>query len=236
MYTQLTPRASAALFTGMLEERKPFLHLRYGDGAMECMNGHAGGTCDGEVYSDDLAIALQDAWNTAHGPNVYIGDWLSASFTDRTFHTAYGEDYCHLVGDPSTRNWVHFEALLLQHESTELLGFYRALKQDRRKKLYLGPMPAGAKMLNAEHQMTPMVSRLHAHFLDGAPKLWNLDFDVLIYGAGMAAQPQVVECWKRYPERTYINLGSALDPLFRGKTRQQQIDPWRARSIFRELM
>jgi hypothetical protein len=236
MYTRLTAPESAQLLTGKLRACEPFLHLRYGDGAIECMAGHPGGTRDGEKYTPALAAALKTAWDAAIGPNVYIGDWLSASFDDRSRHAMYEAQYAALVGNPAARQWIHFEALLLMRESAELIEFYHALKMDRRKKLIMGPMPGAAKMLGAQHLATPMTHDLHAYFLNGAPRLWDQDFEVLLYGAGMAGQVQVVECWKRHPERTYINLGSGLDPLFRGKTRQQQIDTRRARLIFKGLM
>lgn len=236
MYTQLTAAASAQLLTAKLKAGEPFLHLRYGDGALECMAGHPGGTRDGERYTPELARALREAWDCAVGPNVFVGDWLSASFDESSAHAVYNDQYERLVGDSSLRSWIHFEALLLMPETQALMRFYRTLKDDRRKKLVMGPMLGVAKMLGAKYLATPMRPDLHAYFVNGAPRLWDRDFDVLIYGAGMAAQPHVVECWRRHPERTYINLGSGLDPLFRGQTRQQQIPVRRARLIFKGLM
>jgi hypothetical protein len=236
MYAKLGATASLELLSSMLRDRAPFLFLRYGDGALECMAGHPGGTRDGEKYTPELALALLKAWVEAQGSNVFVGDWLSASFDARTRHTAYESEYMKLVGDPELRRWVHFETLLLMRESPQLLEFYRLLKRDRRKKLVMGPSRGAAKMLGAAYLETPMRPDLHAYFMNGAPRLWDQDFEILLYGAGMAAHPQVVDCWKRFPERTYINLGSALDPLFRGNTRQQQIPVSKARVLFKALL
>ena len=90
-------------------------------------------------------------------------------------------------------------------------------------------------MLGARHVITPMKD-LHRHLDSVSHELRREPFDVLLYGAGMAGNIPAISNWVVYPERTFINLGSALDPLFRGKSRRQQISPERARVMFRELL
>lgn len=237
MRTRLGADESAALLARKIRAQEPFLFLRYGDGAIECITGKRGSTCDGEGYSPALGAELLRLWNQAiRGRGVYLGDWLSASFDAQTKRTRYEREYSVLIGNAAPK-WVHFEALLLMRESSELLDFYRAVKEDSRRKLFMGP--AGnrdaAKMLGAEFLETPMRNLLT---YTGAlsDELITRNFEVLLWGAGMAGTLPVVRCWEYFPERTYINLGSAMDPLFRGRTRQQQIAPERAREFFRELL
>jgi hypothetical protein len=40
----------------------------------------------------------------------------------------------------------------------------------------------------------------------------------------------------QFPTRTIIELGSALDPLFVGRTRSEQVEPEKAREYFKELL
>ena len=67
-------------------------------------------------------------------------------------------------------------------------------------------------------------------------------FDVLLWAAGMAGTIPVVRLWEKFPSRTYINLGSAMDPLTRsatepkGYTRSGQLSHARAKEFFRELL
>jgi SAM-dependent methyltransferase len=240
-YTRLTEDESAALLTGKLHRQEPFLFLRYGDGALECINGGLlgqGHTCDGEQYAPDLGRALQDAWDRCiQGPNVYVGDWLSADFShDRS--TEYRAQYAKLIGNAKP-NWLNFGCLLVGRESGALLDFYRAVKADPRRKVYLGPAehaPA-AKMLGCEHVITPMRD-LFACVDSIYEKLARdpFGFDILLWAAGMAGTIPVVKLWEKFPGRTYINLGSAMDPLTRGYTRSGQLTKARALEFFRELL
>ena len=241
--TALTADQSAAILTANVRAAKPFIFVRYGDGALECINGKTGMTRDREQYSRDLGKNLFSAFQvlmevSGQGDDpIYVGDWLSASFDASSEYARYADQYAALIGDGKP-TFLHFEALLLMRESAILLDFYRAVKQDPRKKLYMGPAEnaGAAKMLGAEHLVTPMAN-LYADCDRLSVELATRKWDVLLYGAGMAGNIPVIECWEEYPERTYINLGSALDPLFMGhKSRRQQLAPLRARYLFRELL
>lgn len=237
----LSADASAVLLTAKIRAREPFYFLRYGDGALECMLGRPGGTCDGERYTAELGLALVRAIRQViASETLWLGDWMSASFDPSTEATRYRELYEALI--VGARNpLLHFEALLLMRESEALVDFYRAIKEDPRRKVFIGPQSCAgaAKMLDADHCIVPITPDLHRYFEQASTmRLWDAveREEILLYGAGMAAHPQVVECWKRRPDLTYVNLGSAMDPLFRGATRRQQISRDRARALFRELL
>lgn len=170
-------------------------------------------------------------------PKVYVGDWLSASFDAGSEHARYAQQYAELIGS-GTPEFIHFEALLLMRDSRALLDFYKAVKVDTRRKLYMGPLDneSAAKMLGAEFIPTPMRDLFRFSEVYSRALL-DREFDILLYGAGMAGNLPVVKCWQQYPGRTYINLGSALDVLFQGhKTRRQQLTPVAARRLFQELL
>ncbi len=224
---------SALYMTSLLRGGRPFLFLRYGDGAIECIFGLGRGqTCDHEPYTQELGAALLEVWDSCVGaPNVYVGNWLSASFgNDRS--TEYASEYAQLLGkrDP---HFLHFESLLLTRPSQALLEFYRGVKQDTRRKVYLGPAEhaQGARALGCRHVITPM-SGLFAQVDRLTGQLAGMDFDVLLWAAGMAGSIPVIRSWQKHPERTYINLGSALDPLYRGRTRSGQLTQHQARQFF----
>lgn len=235
----LTADETAILLTRRLRQHAPFFYVRYGDGALECIHKGAGVTCDGERYSPELGHALLDAWVTILGlPEVYIGDWATASFEagDRTRYTAEYEALIAMGGGERCQR-VHFEALLLMRESEALADFYRAVARDSRQKLYMGPAECrgAAKMLGADHLVTPMAD-LYADTPRLTNELMGRQFDVLLYGAGMAGSIPAAQCAAVHPERTYINLGSAMDPLFRRQTRRQQLTPARARRLLQDLL
>lgn len=236
MNTKLSADESAWLLAHKLRQREPFFYARFGDGFLECLAGKRGGTCDGELYDPVLGVELLRCWRRILGaPGVYLGDWQSASFRGVTDPSQYAKQYADLVGT-ARPNWLHFEALLLMRESEELLDFYRAVREDGRRKLYMGPLgnAKAAEMLGADFLETPM-RHLSRHVSWLTDELQVLDFDVLLYGAGMAGNIPVVRCWETFPERTYVSLGSALDPVGKGRSRKQQITVERARAMFRQL-
>lgn len=235
----MTPSAdkSAAIMADHLRNQEPFAYLRYGDGALESIyGGSAGyGTCDGEPYAPWLAPKLLKAWTEfASAPGVYVGDWGTASFDGPMTHTG---PWSMLMFGERPR-FLHFEALLLMRESEALVDFYRAVREDPRRKLYMGPERNSGvgEMLNADHLYTPMQDLDQGWVGYTAHVLKESKFDVLLFGAGMAGVLPVVECWKQFPDRTYIHLGSAMDILFRGRSRRQQIPVERARRMFSEML
>lgn len=235
--------ASAALLTEHLNRREPFFYVRYGDGAIECMfRPDKRHTCDGEVYSPELAAALGDAWTdlaagAMAGASIYAGDWQSASFGNGSPMNRELEAWSKIIhGAPF--KWIHFEALLLMRESRALVDFYRAVRADYRRKVYIGPVKnaGAARLLKAFHLVTPMVPDLITRRAEILAGLDAFAPHVVLYGAGMAGNVIAVDDWKRHPERTYISIGSALDPLFGNKTRAQQLPRLTLRRMFRGML
>lgn len=238
VYTKLNADQSAVELARRIRARVPFFFFRYGDGALECMAGREGGTRDGEPYTPALGAVLDMIWMTcAAEPEVVVGDWQSASFDAASEGARYVEEYERLIAGARPREWVHFEALLLMRPSRALVDFYRAVKRDPRRKVFMGPAgnAGAAKMLGAEFVESPM-GGLMDHTGRLTDELITREFDVLLYGAGMAGHIPVANCFEAHPERTYVDLGSAMDPLFRGRSRRQQLDTGTARRLFRGLL
>lgn len=236
--------ASALKLAELIKTQIPFIYIRYGDGALECIRGKIGRTCDGEIYSDSLAKELIRCWNYLFTrEDVYIGHWFSAKFDSISPRGLYRDDYEKLINDAiqiggHLPNWLHFEALLLMRISQSLKEFYVSVRNDDRRKLLMGPKewaPA-AKVLKTDFYEIPVSSTLfHSHIDAIRLELDTRQFDVLLYGAGMAGNIPVIDHWNALPEKTYINLGSALDPIYRGRTRRQQITAEQAQALFRSV-
>lgn len=239
IYTQHDADTSAALLTAKLKAKEPFIYVRFGDGAIECINGIGSKTCDGEEYTPALANDLSECWQWLmedRTGTVYLGDWLSASFNEKR-EGEYAVEYTKMVGS-RVGAWLHYEALLFMRQSQHLTDFYTALKNDPRKKVYIGPteMAPVVNLLKCQlHIVTPM-KRLYEvlESIDG--NLYSSDADIILYGAGMAGNIPIIKHWKQHSEKTYIHLGSALDPLYRGKTRKTQLSQAQVRQMLNGLL
>ena len=238
--TTLNEDESALVLTGEVLARSPFFFIKLGDAAVELVNGYGRKTCDGEVYTNALANALLTSWTQLREKhtNLYVGDWRTASFSGPSDRSRYDAEYKTLMGAVHG-TLLHFECLLLMRESDALLGFYRAVREDFRRKLLMGPAAWEplAKVLKCDFLALPVMANLFSINEQVASELKCSDFEVLLYGAGTAGHVSVIDCWEAHPERTYINLGSALDPACsRGKTRKQQLAPHRAKAFIERLL
>jgi hypothetical protein len=240
MNTTTTPTAdeSALILIDYLKRREPFFFIRYGDGALECIfDASKRKTCDGEVYTDELGRALMIAWARLSGSEatVFAGDWQSASFGGGSGNN-YELDRWKALSDNVPFRWIHFEALLLMRESAALVDFYRTVRADRRRKVYMGPHAAAARLLRAFHLPTPMVPNLLEQREKLVAGLDAFEPEVVLFGAGMAGHVVAVDSWERDRSRTFISLGSALDPLFGNKSRSQQLGAAVLRKMFRGML
>jgi len=237
----MTPTAdqSAAILASKLRAREPFSFWRFGDGFLELAAGRKGMTCDHEPYSEALRDGLLDVWTglvTSDAPGVYFGDWQAASFVGPKDPSRYERDWQQYFGRVPHEQFLHPEALLLMRESEPLVDFWRAVREDPRRKAYFGPSENNetAKALGCEHVRTRMKFVLEdaRHYQEN---LQRGDWDVLLFGAGLAGMIPAFRCWQRHPERTFIHVGSALDPVGRGRSRHQQLSQARAQALFAQI-
>ena len=240
----MTPNAdeSARILTAKIQGREPFSFWRFGDGFLELMARKQGQTCDHEPYSEGLRVNLERIRNrlVAYEPEyeggpVFFGDWQAASFRGphdpNRYKTAWDDYFGSVV--PACQ-LLHPECLLFMYESQALADFYRAVIADPRPKVYLGPAAnaKAAQWLGAQHICTPM-SGLHEQVEDLTVRLACVDFEVLLFGAGLAGMIPVFRAWQAHPQRTFIHVGSAFDPIGRGKSRKQQLTREQCWSMFK---
>ena len=233
-----TPSAdvSAILLTAMVRAAEPFFFVRVGDGAIECLRGCHGRTCDGEPYGEQLAVAVHEviAGLKAMGSAVLWGDWVTATAGSPP---KYVSDWQDLV-DAGSRTLLNYEALLLMRRSPELLGFYRAVKADKRRKVYIGSKRhdgAGELLGATVLPLPPIGGVLYARNLIDL-FLSYCQPDVVLFGGGMGCLVPVVDYWRSRAGVTCIHLGSALDPLWGPPTRSRQLPQDIAREFFKELL
>lgn len=222
---------SARLVTELIHNQQPFSFWRFGDGALNCVRGLQGATCDGEWYNPELGAALDNAMHATR--SQYQGDWETAVNGSAPQSVAEWKRWM----QPTEDKLLHFEALLLNRQSSALLAFYRAVKADKRRKLIVGAhFNRGAgELLNAEYLAVPLQDLWDCINVVAA-RIAERRYDVLLFGAGLAIVPTIAAEWVAHQERTYIHLGSAFDPYTKGRTRSGQLTSYQARTFLAELL
>jgi hypothetical protein len=229
----MTPSAdeSVKFLTQKLKNREPFVFTKFGDGDLFWMRGEPVAIAGGETYRDGINDELVDA----------------ASILESLSHTWFGNQLTCGSGPylpieqamyVRTSRWLHFECLLIHRLSPELLEFYRVLREYKHKLtiLYI----AGSHLLGGTRFCTIQLhcdgTTAHRNWQDSVSYAQAKDWDVLLLSAGRASKMIAANLAIQFPTRTIIELGSALDPLFVGRTRSEQIDPQKAREYFKELL
>jgi hypothetical protein len=218
----LTADQTAELFTRKLLAREPFVHVRFGDADYDWMMGGSGHTCDGEFPRAGIGGELLRAWHQlwAH-PQFFLGDIA-------TFGTpaapAIREYAAQLVANQDGARLVHTEALLIHRHSEALVEFYRTLRADKRRKVLVGPLRLveGAGLL-ASGMVSVHETTANTDVDRVLDRIGGMAWEVLLTACGRASKLIAGELATRYPERTIIELGSGLDPLFVGRTRSEQL-------------
>jgi len=244
----MTPSAdeSAVFLTNKLKAREPFVFTKFGDGDLYWMSGKPVPIAGGENYRPGIDAELRQAARTLAGlPHVYFGDQMTCGSGPYLKTEQDALRYRHTPGanyrydDIPDSRWLHFECLLIHRLSPELLEFYRVLKADsRRKALLAGPQVAevgsimlGAVPLICHPNNAHLTAKRDTVFL-GEPTKW----DILLLSAGRASKMIAAALAPKFPDRTIIELGSALDPLFVGRTRSEQVETEKAREYFKGLL
>lgn len=244
-YTNLNPDQSAEFLRLMILNRQPFFFARYGDGYLECVHRRrfGGATCDREGYTPELSSALEAAWkdlreeHVMNGRPLVIADWISADF-DAQNTGMYPNDYAAMMKNVRrSATFVNYEALMLNRMSEAIVGFYAAVKADKRRKVLVGPIEwaEGSLMLDTLHIDIPTAG-LWEYLPELTRRLDQVNPELVLFGSGMAGTIPMVNHAVMNGDCAFINIGSSLDPLFRGKTRRAQLDRTQARTLFAALL
>jgi hypothetical protein len=234
--TALDADQSADFLAAKLQAQDPFIYIRFGDADILWMGGGFEPTCDGEYPSPGIGIELEAALDSLLKlPHFYLGDVESfsdpASLRVRQLFQTYCDHYENI-------NFLHHEALLLHRKSESLQRFYRALRHDPRRKILVGPqrLNNAMAMLNIDCQYEVSATQANEYAVDLAHGLANVEWDILLTCCGRTSKIIAGILGPQFPDRTIIELGSALDPLFVGQTRSGQLPMAEARDLLKDLL
>lgn len=237
----MTPSAdrSAIMMGDWLLEGKPFSYVRLGDVDVALMgNLTVTATCDEEKHEHGLGVRLRKAWYTlCQHSNFCDGDMLTMSDLPPD---GIIDLYKHYTKSLNPERALHSEALLIHRLSEPLIRFYSILRKlPPDQKVLVAPWKnaGAAEMLRCEHVATHLTHASSSHEMtrilhplrDGPP--WK----VCLLGCGRAGKLLAGALVSQYPDRTVIDIGSAMDVLFYGQTRSGQVLQADARAYFSRL-
>ena len=132
--------------------------------------------------------------------------------------------------------WLHYETFLLMRLTKELRDLYRVIATDPRPKVLIAPsrLAGAANLLRAKHVQVPLRGACGV-VQELVYSLQHKEWEVALFCSGRSAKLAMAALCQEFPERTYLDLGSALDPLFGFQTRTGQVSTKQAWEYFAEL-
>jgi len=228
-------------FTKMINEGNPFRAVKFNDGEWNAMTGRKGSNCDNHGYGTSLSQRLLASYCYLK-ENSYLSDYI-------TDYPAY-DSHTHLASNLGTppQTFVNFAFLHdlprfkgIDCRGPELKGFYGAIREDSRTKIFVGP-----KRIQPE-QFLQLRNRIDVPMLDAFNDVDRIisecvdqakieDAPVFLMSCGFVSCILSEAVARANPRATVIDLGSAIDPILFGRTRKSQLPTSELRNFYRDFV
>lgn len=225
------------LFTEKIENQKPFVYAKFGDGELACMNGEIGHNCDHHPYSKKLGDELTKSFINLNKnfDDVYIANWEDDSYSD------VRNKICH--ENNLQLKLVYYDTML--HTKGQLdehiYSFIKALKESKQRKIFFGPkrLDKVISFLNLNIYIEVKLKNafsLYENYLKWVSE--NIkENDIFIFSSGMMSKPLIYKCKSLGGKNTTcIDMGSSFDPIFVGKTRLKQENYEKLNKFYKNIL
>jgi hypothetical protein len=231
------PDESCAILRGHLQDCIPFSYVKIGDGVVCNIFGV---TVYGRGEAPDAnglylrpetgALTLSALVKLADSPEQCFFGELPEGLAEQW------AELCRLIGH---RSFLSSHVVENDRPSMEVVGFYRDVAADPRRKAYVAPAPLqlGAKMMGADWVPVPLGQEWQDSRREQDTLIRFLSaYEVVLLSAAHAAKYIAGELIERDPSLTVIDLGSSLDPLLWQPTRSGQVDRGTLRWLYADLL
>lgn len=207
--------------TSHIQEKKPILFLKFGDGEYLCASNHRNGdvaNCDADIYTDKLSVQLIESFKYItenENLNTYIGKWWNNEIT---------KYWNSLLSTGHQVRWVDYHTFIINKSDfydgviQTKLALYKSIQDsDLKKYIICNPLLIKSKMLlNADEIFhVPFQNWFDTQFDNLIEKLCEKIGDnpqpIIITSCGMGAKVLICEMAKKYPRGIFLDFGSAMD-------------------------
>ena len=216
---------STQQLTTNIQNNVSCMFVKYGDGEFYAALFHGGGNCDGTPYTHNLGNKVRSSFvYNCQQKNAMMGEW----------HVKENKNFWEGLSQlNSPVQWVDFHTVLIDEPSLhtpDKLNLYKAIKESTSKKIYIANDTMGrAKQL----------FNIQTHVVIDPTNWFDTNFDgvfsevcskvednntMFLVSAGMGAKYLIGELHKKYPNATYIDVGSAFDMIC-GKRNSRAYNP-----------
>ena len=197
-----------------IRDREPFAFSRFGDGEFACMTGVNGANCDGHGYYPELGKRLKAVLQD--NPSYYVG-------VQPKLMKDSGPDFVNwLRVNGIYRAWVNADIL---HDASIAGRFIKEFVYELSECDTCFVVPASYSGFELPFCDAVYVPEKNCWLAYEHVKSQVLDMiadgdSTFCFSAGMMSKVMIHELWQMFPDRTYIDLGSVLDPYLGLNTRR----------------
>ena len=206
-----------------VEQRAPFLLLRYGDGEWYSVIGTVGHNCDGHDFLGDsmgreLCSVLEGAAkNSRFRQRVYVGTTRELEYSSRLVLSR--------IGGAEGIRWATDALFRLGMKNLKTLRFVKACRDFSGRKLLVGSqhLRPVARALNAHHVVIPL--RNCYQRLEDIERLCRVQkADLVLSCASMASECLLWRLFQDRPNAMYADCGSIFDVMLGHAIRREYRD------------
>jgi hypothetical protein len=196
--------------THCINEHKPLIFLKFGDGEYNCAFSNFGSNCDNDFYTQKLSFFIKNSFKyvVENTDNTYIGMWHNIENTKK-WETLVNKKV----------NWVNYHSIIIdKKKNEEKVQLYKAIKNSRSKKIIVcNKLLIKSKILfDADHiVIVPFNNWFDKYFNEIVNQIKNLigndENHIVITCCGMASKVLISTLRQNYSNGIYLDFGSAID-------------------------
>jgi hypothetical protein len=229
------------LWSSKIIKKDNFSFIKFGDGEFFCMMGIEGENCDNHPYSKELGDKLYDAWYSFNKySNIYIAEWAGHK-PEMDLKSDSEKFQYELISKTELKvNFVNYEIVLQNTLSEQKYNFYKTIKNSNRKKIFVGP-----KRLFGVKEFLNIDILIEVPLINGFSEYENIlseiknniqDDAIYMFCSGMMSKSLIKNILDINNKSTCLDIGSGLDSIFVGQTREGQIPNNIVRDYYKELL
>jgi hypothetical protein len=201
-----------------IEEKKPFVFAKFGDGEYDAATRTWGTNGDGTLFTPKLQEYVIEAFKyLAQFPNVYIGKW-EVPWVPEFFQKL----------TPHPVNWENYNIFIARNSTeflTRTMPFYKAIRNSSCQKIYVcneTMVELSKKLLKIDDFATIHPTMWFEYGFEHALNyvislIKDPNETIILTSAGMGAKPLIAGVHKKFPNITMLDIGSALDLICSGR-------------------
>jgi hypothetical protein len=202
--------------TQCVNENKPVIFLKFGDGEFYCAFSNFGANCDNDNYTSQLSFFIKKSFKyiVENTDNTYIGMWHNIENTKK---------WEELVNKKV--NWASYHSIIIDKKyNEEKVKLYKAIKNSKSKKIIVcNKLLIKSKLLfDADHiVIIPFNNWFDNQFNDIFEQIKKLigndENHIVITCCGMSSKILIPALRQNYSNGIYLDFGSALDLIYTKK-------------------